>query len=60
MYAGSLRSIPERFQTKPKTLLSPMNRMILDDILDFGAIWADDTFWFPFDQNPICCDLKST
>ena len=40
----------ERFQTKPKTLLSPMNRMILDDILDFGAIWADDTFWFPFDQ----------
>ena len=41
MYAGSLRSIPERFQT---------NRMILDDILDFGAVWADDTFWFPFDQ----------
>ena len=47
MYAGSLRSIPERFQTKPKTLLSPMNQiieMILDDILDFGAIWADDAF----------------
>ena len=50
MYAGSLRSTPERFHTKPKTLLRPMNRMILDDILDFGAIWADDTFWFPFDQ----------
>ena len=27
---------------------------------DFDAVWADDTFWFTFDQNPIYCDLKST
>ena len=60
MYTGSLRSLPERFQTKSK----------IDDFGWYPGFWSIlERFWLmmplillwlPFGQNPICCGFKST